>query len=398
MSQSRIPSGLHSSQNNSAADGKYVLKAYPLNSEFIGTLRIEENKSGYVTGTKYQTIIIMDQSGSMGSQAQRLVQQIFPLFFSKLQYRGSNTIYLIAFESVTQLYTVTVDQVSSLPIVATGGTNMNPAVEKCREVFQLLNSDEPVRLLTISDGEVYDQAQTATSAADLASYLSARSFRINSKAVRLFTSSSQPDTTALCSLLQLNNSTSCNLIDVDSNESDDSIATKIANLFMMDNFANTHLLTTTSNVIYQSPADKTLTPKTTLVPGRNVFHLTRLPSQGFKVDGVTAKTEIQPPTTLNQFRILMQSRGDIITEQVKTLKALNTQASLQAIDRMNKYMIENEKALTAKAPKASSSSSTTPMLSMTIREIVKDDTVRNMSSAEKALYLTSTSKQGSNRR
>lgn len=68
------------------------------------------------------------------------------------------------------------DDFPSLKIRAQDGTYMEPAVQKCRDVFETLKTDEPLRILTISDGEIGDQPGTSTTADALKVHLQNKSF------------------------------------------------------------------------------------------------------------------------------------------------------------------------------------------------------------------------------
>jgi Mg-chelatase subunit ChlD len=159
-------------------------------------------------------VIILDKSGSMRDEARRVSNEIIPLFLSKLGYTPDDQVTLILFDTECEMYTLPIQNVRSLPVMAYGGTEMAPAVWNCQRVFELSDDSKPVRLLTISDGQVQDQVETEMAAARFVEFLKTKNFTINSQAVRLFTSSSQPDTTALCSLLLLNNLTTSQLTDI----------------------------------------------------------------------------------------------------------------------------------------------------------------------------------------
>jgi hypothetical protein len=108
---------------------------------------------------------------------------------------------------------------------------------------------KPVRILTISDGEVSDRKETEREVSKLVDLLKIKNLTINSQAVRLFTSSTQPDTAALCSLLQLNNATTSQLIDISGFEDDEVIIDKIVKLFKGDNLSAYENLMTESKVL-----------------------------------------------------------------------------------------------------------------------------------------------------
>lgn len=252
------------------------IKVYPVsNRELIGTVKV--NRDAQENSSLVETIIILDKSGSMGQQAGRMANTIIPLFLSKLFYPDQQVIHLITFDN-NSLYTAnTVDQLKILHVQGDGGTEMTSAVQTCHNMFghfvNTLGQLKPVRLLTISDGEIQDQDATEKAAHELAKFLENHDFTINSQAVRLFTSSQQPDTRALASLLQLNNVTASSLTDISSSESDEEISEMIADLFRGDNLTKVLHMTSANQILVKHPWDEKTAANIALVPGENLFWL-----------------------------------------------------------------------------------------------------------------------------
>lgn len=355
-----------------------VLNLYPLNNQFIGQCSSDDNV--VERSTNYETIIILDRSGSMDWQVQRLVKRIFPMLFNILSYKPESLIHLIAFDDQVEFYKITMNQLQQLSISARGGTYMTPAVRKCHEFFQILDSKNPVRLLTISDGIVADQIETAAAAAFMNNCLktSGKKFLINSKAVRLFTSSSNPDTTAISSLLQINNGPSKSLIDVSSNESDDSIARKIADLFIKDNFDKLRKITASSPIFKQFPWEDQTTSQLPFLPGENVFWMTGLPSDGIEAGGSQFKFEKKPPLNADQFEKLTKPKFESIIEKIKVSKIIDSTES----EKISRYFED-----TAKLVPAGRKKFTDMEIYKEIRKVTNDPSVTNMNEQEKAEYL-----------
>lgn len=349
-----------------------ILNIYPSRNEFIGQFSVEDVQNDNETNKLYQTIIILDRSLSMSEQVERVTTQILPLFFSKLTYRSDNRIHLITFDSETNLHTIRVEDFPSLQIYAQGGTYMEPAVEKCRDIFESLETNEPVRVLTISDGEIVDPLKTSAAADGLKVFLENKSFLINSKAVRLFTSSSQPDTTALCSLLQINNAIPKSLVDIQASENDDCIATTMAELFMEDNFDKIQILKTTEAILRRQPWWNGSTSKLLYAPGLNNVWLSQVPTDGLTLNKIPLTVMMQNPITKKQHQNLMDSNSDLIVETMKVLKVVNSNESNTTLQNMNQYFKANmgSSALTKKSS-----------------NILNDTSVAAMSSSEKAVYL-----------
>lgn len=364
------------------APEKGYLNLYRLNNQLIGYCDSEHNV--VEIDIEYQTIIVMDRSGSMGSEALRLVQNIFPLFFRKLSYKPDNTIHLITFDSISELLNVTVEDFPKLPVSARGGTMMARSVEDCQKVFTMLDSDKPVRLLTISDGMIGDQIETSAAASTLNNYLRSLdpSFTINSKAVRLFTSGSQPDTTAISSLLQLNNGPSSSLVDISVGDSDDVMAEKIAELFVNDNFNRLRTIDSPNSIFKKFPWNDQITSVLKLAPGENVFWMTEVPKDGLFEKGAPAKFVVKPQLNADRFEKLIRSTFDSIVEEIKVLQILNSVEGTKIIDKIKQYFQTTLPLLPTGVRNISNMA-----VFVEIEKLVNNQNVKYMSPQEKADYL-----------
>lgn len=208
--------------------GELELEVYPLDqNHFIGTIAIDEDENS----TEIQTVIILDESRYIGRALARVFSTIIPLILSKLFYKASQIIDLVTIYGTSRYYRKTFEEMKTFSIPVGGDANMGSTFKEVHKLFESLDPSRPVRVLTIASGQFTDRAEAENAALPLITFLNASHFSINSQAVRLFTSNSNPDTKALCSLLQINNTTTCQLADIDVKESDETIATKIANLF-----------------------------------------------------------------------------------------------------------------------------------------------------------------------
>lgn len=115
----------------------------------------------------------------------------------KLSYNSESFIHLITFDNDFEYIKMQVKDLKTRPMGCRGCTFMAGAVRKLQSLLETFDQSIPVRILTISDGEIHDSSETTTAGAGVASFVSQFNNRINSQAVRLFTSSSQPDTTGL---------------------------------------------------------------------------------------------------------------------------------------------------------------------------------------------------------
>lgn len=357
----------------------YELKIHPVDGEeFIGTIKIEKIHS--TSSSLVQTVILLDRSGSMGDAARRVSNEIIPMFLEKLSYDKNQIVHLITFDLMSHLYSVTVERMKSLQIRAQGGTKMAPAVKKCQEIFRSFDNQKPIRLLTISDGKVNDAEETEKTASAFAEFLKKFNFLINSQAVRLFTSKSQPDTTALCSLLRINNTTTSQLVDISTSETNESIATKIANLFKDDKMAKVLSLKTQKKNILKFPWETTPTNTLALTCGDNLFWVNGEVSENAKIGNEEVEIMVQPQLTLHEFQNLMEEKLNYIVDHMKILKVLGTDEAGDVISKILEYFEGKEGSL-------SKNSTTETKISKLLASIANDKNVKNLNSAEKAEYL-----------
>ena len=369
----------------------YNLKLHPMGeNEFIGTIKMEESSNEIVESSELiETVVILDRSGSMADAVRRVTNEIIPLFLAKLSYESQKIIHFITFDTKAQLFTVTIDRMKSLTIRAQGGTNMAPAVVKLEEVLQNFEMNGSIRVLTISDGSVGDQKDSLKASTSFAEFCKVKKFSINSQAVRLFTSESQPDTTALCSLLQINNVTKSKLADISSKESNEIIATKIAELFKNDGLANNKTLKSESNAIMKFPWESS-SAQIKLKPGNNVFWMNEKPSEGIKIDDIPVDIQLQPPMTLKKFQALMVDKLDFIVDHMKILKVVGTEEAEKVVGKMLDYFQKTEDNLTQKSSLVkyfNVKSLHKNKISNLLASIAKDEKINDLNSEQKADYL-----------
>ena len=206
------------------------LEIYKCFDSYLGKIKLSENKpenkdsketSSSVSNTP-KLVIILDISGSMGNQVERFVQKIIPGVAKNLNGSNiSNTVTLITFESQgsVNVYESDFMDISQLKnIRCMGCTYMAQAVDKFYDMILNKKFENKIyRILTLSDGELHDQDLTMKSADKLKQLLLQEKIVVNSQALRLFTSSSQPDTRGLSSMLQLTTKGKQMLVDIDCN-------------------------------------------------------------------------------------------------------------------------------------------------------------------------------------
>ena len=133
----------------------HVLKVYPFDSEFIASFDYKDDKP---STSGLETVIILDRSGSMGRSVQKIMKCVLPQFFNNLHYDPKTVISIIAFECKTTLHKIMIGDLKRNTMKSAGGTNMAGAVENLERLFKSFQARSLnfLRILTISDGEVFE--------------------------------------------------------------------------------------------------------------------------------------------------------------------------------------------------------------------------------------------------
>ncbi|EGD82737.1 hypothetical protein PTSG_03387 [Salpingoeca rosetta] len=156
-------------------------------------------------------VVVLDRSGSMHGEVKRIVTKLLPDILERLSYTWAT---VIAFDTTTAVMPeMTVERMRVSPLRAQGCTNFKPATMALLDVLRQ-SKDQRIRVLTISDGMMSDRDAAAIYASQHAADVK-QGRVINSKAIRYFTSSQQPDTRGLSAVLQFNTGGTASLIDFD---------------------------------------------------------------------------------------------------------------------------------------------------------------------------------------
>ena len=279
---------------------------------------------------------------------------------------------------------------------------MAGTVHKLKDIlFNTNGSRRSFRLLTVSDGAIHDPIDVKNAGAELARMVSQGTLRINSQAVRLFTSHCQPDTTALCSLLQLNNMTRNQLIDIQAQTEIDVMTNQIADLFINDGFTNGFTLNSGLlglPVFLNYPWEQTPQSKLHLIKGNNVFWMKEVPTT-IKVNDapVNCKISIDPEINLDDFHNLIGAKFDQIVGHIKVLKIVGSKEAVETSKQALEYFTKQETNLgnlesLGDATILSNRVKRTielkrKNLSRVLATIINDDTVSQLNSAQRADYL-----------
>ena len=186
------------------------LKIYKSGNSYIGKLDTSKMVSNKAN-KDLVFIVILDVSGSMGQTVPRFTNIILPNILQRLDI--TSEINLITFSNDVKIYKGDYTYFSTLNLYATGCTYMNGTIGELEKIFAKTAKKTNIRILSVSDGELHDQEKTVEKASDLFNKFK-DCFIVNSQAVRLYTSSSEPDTRGMSSLMQFSNVTEPKLIDI----------------------------------------------------------------------------------------------------------------------------------------------------------------------------------------
>ncbi|ORX59952.1 hypothetical protein BCR36DRAFT_579404 [Piromyces finnis] len=328
------------------------LKAYKSNNGYIGKINISELETTMKQKADVKFFVILDRSGSMRHSVRKFVNLILPKILIKLNMTEVD-IDLITFDDYSEIYTGNMTYFKNLDIDCRGGTHMACAIEDLKVLLNKLiiqNKKQNIRILTLSDGDLFDQSETLNLASSL--YLDIKdNFIINSQAIRFFTSSCEPDTRGLSSMLQFNTLSNPYLIDIDSADGVERIAESIAALYRHDGMNYKITLQSSEKILKENPwnlPDDTID----LFEEDNFIWMDKLPEQIYiqtEVDGLSSlcniPVEICEELTLNNYKRILDKKIDFFMRKLKVLKIINTQTALEEMKLIAKYFEEFEQYL-----------------------------------------------------
>jgi len=195
--------------------------------------------------------------------------------------------------------------------------------------------------LTLSDGELSDQAETIKDCTALAQEIP-NNYVINSTAIRFFTSG-QPDTRGLSAVLQLNTFTEAKLRDVVSSHNDSDTADKFASVFNNDSMGYRNIMKIDEQLILPTPWETNTISEINLSVGENVVWFKNIP-QNVSVNGVPVTVDVADLNDKNM-REVLNVKINYYLNQLKILKVINTADSNKKIENIVKYFTDLEKSL-----------------------------------------------------
>jgi hypothetical protein len=386
--------------------------------EFLAKIDIVENttvstieKIRKPNKNNIETIVILDISGSMGQNVNRIVTQYLPFALETNGYDENDVITLITFETGSSIQKHTIKSLRVSKLTATGSTNMTPAIKNLQQVLKN-SSSKKFRILTISDGEIYDQNEAVNMASLLSNSIRGQ-YQISSKAIRFFTSNSQPDTRGLSSVMQLNTTDNKNsIIDVNAYKQDE-VTITFSDSFK-DNLGCSYSMCYSDNIFLDVPWSKTKIKEINLNNGTNIFWLNKCPD-GEKLKLLNGNNEyeevqikINEPVDFESFNSIIKDKIDYFMKRLKVLKVVGTQESQTEIDNIvnyfgqledrfnrfeistsqdykNAHTLQSRLSMFKEIKKKKNLS-----IAFKMMEIANDDKVRQLNSAQQAEYLRTT--------
>jgi hypothetical protein len=342
------------------------LEVFPCMDGYVGKFAMKEEVDSMRSATlkAAQTVVILDQSGSMGSEVGRITRVLLPAMLKRLHYQKDDEIILIAFSDAATCVPLTVAELTSHKISARGGTCMAKGLDMLIKYIPKLRPEKPLRIMVFSDGEVSDKDSVLRQSDTLTTMLQTRGFAINAQGFRWFTSPSQPDTSALASVLKLNTVGKVMLEDIDAKKSDTLLVDTLVKVFEDDGLHETKILQSKSTTMtfLHYPWQTWSTSMMSVRPGDNIFWLSEVPKDGEisllsydrKNTGIAARNPIIPIKISerlqsdNYLRVLSK-KVTYFLDHLKLLKVNETKQASEEISHIVAYFSTLEKSMEAAA-------------------------------------------------
>ena len=318
----------------------YDLIMHSYKSGFIAEANIEKSSTGKFTD--YELIFIVDRSGSMSSSYPILINKIIPYLLDKLKFPENKKTHFITFEDYVDYRRFSKKDFLDCREPAPGAIEkMTDIFPQLRKIFIPQNEKTPMRILTLSDGEIVvaeERRRVPILASELSEEIRGK-FRINSQAIRYFTSSAQPDTLALASVLQLNTVKESTLIDIDYREPHNVAGDKIYELFKDDGFDCNLKIKANRDCIKPNPWTE-VKEEIPLFIGKNFFWVDNYDEKTeFKLkinDEEEVKMNIIKGEDINisNYGVILASKISEYLNKLKVLKIVNCEKSQKEIEQI----------------------------------------------------------------
>ncbi len=327
------------------------------NENYLCKINLPENISG-ASSSDFSTVIILDISGSMYGSIEIITKMFLPELFTKLQYKDKQPITFITFSNTSEIVTYDYSELKNgLNFDPDGGTYMKTALENLKNFLENYNLNKNIRILTISDGELFDQEETVKYSNEVVNVIKSKDLLVNSQAIRFFTSSCQPDTRGLSSCLQFSNVTNPKLIDIKAE------GYKFENydeIFNSDGFENNVVLKCDNDSIKVEPWENYVN-KISIRKGENIFWLNKedgdkllkgdnlLKIADLKDDNkISLKVNLKEKISMNNYQSIISNKIEYYMKKLKILKILGSNQSIEEMDKIINFFEDFENKLVAK--------------------------------------------------
>lgn len=313
------------------------LKFYKSFDGYLAKLNIPENvvaNSSTNSKEKPNMYILLDRSGSMGQNVHRLTHDIIPMMLTKLGYTNEQ-ITLITFDTSIEVYKKTITELKTEPLHSRGLTYFAKAILKLSEII----TGSRVRILTISDGAMHDINDAVLYANKYANAIT-NTRKVNSQAVRYYTSSLQPETRGVACVLQFNNSGTNKLLDISASSNSDGHsfnAELMYDLFNNDGLDNPIIISTNEEVMANDPWGTSVN-NLHLNTGDNLLWFKELP-KSININGInaTVKSVVADEVTSANITDIIENRFNYYSDRIRILKVINSVESKEEITNILTY-------------------------------------------------------------
>ena len=339
-------------------DNNQSISVFPAADGYIAQFNVTEQSGAKKSKSSdgFEMIVILDRSGSMGQNVSRLLRTVIPDALNNLGLSDETLIHLITFDSRVEYFHKPISFFKTCDIHAQGCTQMTQAIVQLGKLLESIPQNKNIRILTISDGGLNDQTETAKTSSRVFKQFSGK-LNCSSQAIRYNTSSyGQPDTKGLSSVLQFNTSGESHLLDIDYTNALASTASKIVEMFENDGLDTVVKLECSSNIFLNVPWGNP-TNKINLLKGENTFWLTQIP-ENLTLDGHSVKVYVGDRLDISSFGTILKTKVNHFMKQLKLLKVVGTAQSNDEVFKILDYFQKLEKSFNT--------------MDVDIREILKD--------------------------
>jgi len=346
----------------------------------------------------------------MGHHARRLITQLFPNVLEKLGYANDRKVHVVTYESNTSYQLTTLDGLRNIKRIEQGGTYMAPVPNTLLPI--LIPEKQPkgkresgFLIVTVSDGQIFDQEQTLQNASTLAEAIKGAPVgTIRSHAIR-FDTGGQADTRALSSLLQLDNSgMPVELLNISQRCDDADFVAQVVHA--LEEGGGVMTLNLKGATVRRFPWATEGADNLPVHIGTNISWIDSVP-ESMTIDGQMVDIKVSD-ATLNRsaFMALLGKQFNGFLQRARVLKVVGTTSSLDEVSRMVQYFDGLERSWEVAEEKATDTTNLTNLQKRTNRlkrhiqktatslrfqfnSIMNDARVNKMNASQQADYLRS---------